>query len=143
MGGDEPPGTLSGRPPARPAAGRDAGRAITIAAYVFLVLFGVAQAVVGAFFYAAGPAPLAAIGFDLAIIGSCLLGGWGLARPSGGLAPAAGWFVTAFLLANGTASGSVVITASTAGGVFLLGGAIGAAVAVVATFVFWSRRPSR
>jgi Family of unknown function (DUF6113) len=117
--------------------------AVTVALYLMLFVFGLAQAVVGAFFYGVGPAPLAALGFDLAIVGTCLLGGWAMSRASGGLAPAAGWLIAALVMGNGTSAGSVVITASTAGGVFLFGGAIGAAAAVVAGFVLWSRRPSR
>lgn len=112
----------------------------TAALYLALFVFGLAQAVVGAFFYGVGPAPLAALGFDLAIVGTCLLGGWGTGRASGGIAPAAGWLIAALVLGNGTASGTVVITAGTAGGVFLFGGAIGAAAAVVICFLLLSRR---
>jgi hypothetical protein len=110
-----------------------------VATFVMLVLFGAAQAVVGAFFYGAGPAPLASLGFDLLILATCLLGAWGLDRPAGGLAPAAGWFVVAFLLASGTPGGSVLISASTAGEWFLFGGAGAACAGVIAAFTIWSR----
>jgi hypothetical protein len=104
-----------------------------------LVIFGAAQAVVGTFFYGSGPAPVAALGFDLLVLATCLLGAWGLDRPSGGLAPAAGWFLAAFIMASGTPGGSVLITASTAGECFLFGGAGAAVAGVVAAFTIWSR----
>ena len=113
--------------------------ALTIATYVLLVLFGMAQALLGVFFYGSGPAPIASLGFDLAIFASCLLGAWGLRRPAGGLAPAAGWFLVAFVLASGTSGGSVLVAASTAGEWFLFGGAASAAFGVVAAFTVWSR----
>ena len=118
---------------------RPADLTLTIATYVLLVLFGMAQAMLGAFFYGSGPAPLASLGFDLAIFASCLLGAWGLRRPAGGLAPAAGWFLVAFVLASGTSGGSVLVAASTAGEWFLFGGAASAAFGVVAAFTAWSR----
>jgi hypothetical protein len=110
-----------------------------VATYVMLVLFGAAQAVVGTFFYGSGPAPYASLGFDLLILATCLLGAWGLDRPSGGLAPAAGWFVVAFLLASGTPGGSVLISATAAGEWFLFGGASAACAGVIAAFTIWSR----
>jgi hypothetical protein len=61
-----------------------------------------------------------------------------MARTAGGLAPAVGWFLTAFLLASGTSGGSVVITASTAGTWFLFGGVVTTAAGLVAGFA-WSR----
>lgn len=112
-----------------------------------LVLFGMAQALVGAFFYEVGPAPAASIGFDLAILATCLMGAWGLGRPLGGVIPALGWFFVAFVLASGTGGGSVVITASTAGEWFLFGGAASATAGIVAVLTVWSRfglsRPRR
>jgi hypothetical protein len=104
-----------------------------------LFLLGVGQALVGAFFYSSGPVPLAAIGFDLAIFCSCVVGGWGMRRPLGGLAPAAGWFLAAFVLGSGTSGGSVLITASTAGTWFLFGGSACGAIGVVVVFTIWSR----
>jgi Family of unknown function (DUF6113) len=125
----------SGRGPANGPS----GAALTVATYLMLVLFGVAQAVVGTFFYGSGPAPLASLGFDVAIATTCLLGAWGLDRPSGGLAPAAGWIIVVFLLASGTAGGSVLIAADSAGEWFLFGGAAAAAAGVIAAFTIWSR----
>jgi len=54
--------------------------------------------------------------------------------------PAAGWFIATFVLASGTGAGSVIVTASTAGEVFLYGGAICAVIGGVAGFTIWARR---
>jgi hypothetical protein len=110
--------------------------------YLALLLFGIAQGVVGAFFYGVGPDPLAAVGFDVAILATCLLGAWGTQHGLGGFAPAAGWFIATFVLASGTGAGSVIITASSGGEVFLFGGAVGAMIGVVAGFTLWARRGS-
>jgi hypothetical protein len=114
--------------------------ALTIVTYVALFLFGAGQAVIGTFFYSAGPAPVASLLFDLAILATCVLGGWGLGRPTGGLAPGAGWFLVAFIMASGTSGGSVLITANTAGEWFLFGGAAAAAAGVIASFTVWRKR---
>ena len=123
----------------RDPASRPADTALTVATCVMLGLFGMLQALVGAFFYGVGPAPLAAIGFDLAILATCLIGGWGLRRPLGGVIPAIGWFIVAFVLASGTGGGSVLITASAAGEWFLFGGAACATAGLVAAMTIWSR----
>ncbi len=123
----------------RDPPGQSADSALTIVTCVMLLLFGIAQALLGAFFYGAGPAPFASIGFDLAIGGTCLLGGWGLGRPLGGVMPAIGWFVVAFVLASGTGGGSVLITASAAGEWFLFGGAACATAGMVGAITIWSR----
>jgi len=114
---------------------------LAAATLLALAAFGAAQAVLGTFFHAVGPAPLAAACFDAAILGTCLLGGWGLRRPLGALAPAAGWLACAFLLASGTSSGSVLIEASAAGSWFLFGGAACAAAGAVVALAAWPRRP--
>jgi len=120
--------------------GRRPDVAVTVALYVVLIIFGALQGLLGTFFYGAGPVPVASVLFDLAILATCLFGAWGLERPSGGLAPAAGWFIAVLILASGTSGGSVLITATGAGEWFLFGGAAGAAAGVVAAFMIWSRR---
>ena len=129
--------------PAKPAPpGESGGRddlILKIATYVVLVLFGMAQALLGTFFYGSGPAPLASIGFDIAIFATCLLGTWGTGQASGAFSVAAGWYIVAFVLASGTKGGSVLITASPAGETFLFGGAAAAMVGVIVAFTVWSR----
>src|SRR4029077_1084595 len=94
----------------------------------------------GSFYYAVGPDPLAAIGFDVAILATCLLGAWGTGQGAGAFVPAVGWFIMTFVLASGTSSGSVIVTASTAGELFLFGGAICALIGAVVGFVLSTRR---
>jgi len=131
----------------RAVLARQPGAWLTVATYVVLIIFGAAQALIGTFFYGAGPVPVASVLFDLAILATCVLGAWGLQRPSGGLAPAAGWFLVVLILANATPGGSVLIAATTAGEWFLFGGAASAAAGVIAAFVIWTRssltRPRR
>jgi uncharacterized membrane protein len=45
-----------------------------------------------------------------------------------------------FVLASGTRGGSVIVTASTAGELFLYGGAIGAVIGAIAGYSLWARR---
>lgn len=118
-------------------------RLISIAAYVVLFLFGLLQALLGVFHYGTGPAPWAAVGFDLAILATCLLGSWGMRSAGGGLMPGAGWFLTALVLSTGTQGGSVLITDSSAGKWFLFGGAGCAALGCLLSYVIWARKPGR
>lgn len=112
---------------------------LTSIIYPALFLFGLAQGVIGAFYYGVGPAPLVALGFDVCILGTCLLGAWATQSAFGGFAPAAGWFIATFVLASGTSAGSVIVTASSAGEWFLFGGAVAAMIGVVGGFTLWAR----
>jgi hypothetical protein len=119
-----------------PQAGQ---RVVSALAYLALLLLGAAEALIGAFQYSRGPAPLASLCFALGILATCLLGGWGMRAPGGGLMPGVGWFVAAFVLASGTQGGSVLITNTMAGEWFLFGGAAGAAVGCLLAYVRWAR----
>jgi hypothetical protein len=125
--------------PGGPAGGRQHDRLLTICCYAALFLFGLLQALIGCFQYGRGPVPLAAIGFDLAILLTCAAGAWGMRTPGGGLMPGAGWFLTTLALATGTRGGSVVITNTTAGKWFLFGGAACTAAGCVLSYLRWSR----
>jgi hypothetical protein len=114
-------------------------RMTTISAYVTLFILGVLQGLLGVFHYSHGPVPLAAIGFDLAILATCVLAAWGMRSPGGGLMPGAGWFLTALALSTGTHGGSVLITNTPAGKWFLFGGAACAAAGCVVGYLRWSR----
>jgi hypothetical protein len=131
--------TGAGGRPSGSGGSEPGGSALTVVTFVMLVLFGMAQAVLGTFFYGSGPAPLASLGFDAGLFATCVLGAWGLRRPTGALAPAAGWFVAAFVLASGTSGGSVLITATAAGEWFLFGGAAAAVVSLIVAFTIWSK----
>ena len=113
--------------------------AVSGAAYLMLFLLGIAEGVLGCFYYASGPAPLAAIAFAAGIGVTCLLAGWGMRRAAGALTAAIGWLAASFVLATGTKGGSVVITNTGAGKWFLFGGAAAAAAGTLAAFVLWSR----
>jgi hypothetical protein len=114
-------------------------RYLAASTYVALLAFGAGQGVLGAFFYNSGPPPLAALAFDVLILATCLLGAWGTGHAAGGLAPAVGWFIAAFVLASGTHEGSVIIAATSGGEWFLFGGAISAVVGLIVGFSLWSR----
>jgi hypothetical protein len=115
---------------------------VTVAAYVALCLLGALLALIGTFQYGQGPAPLAAILFDLAILAACVLGSTGMRSALGGVLPAAGWFVVTLVLSSTSAGGSVLVTDTAAGKWFLFGGAVCAAAGGVYAFAVWSR-PSR
>lgn len=115
-------------------------RGLTTITFLALFLFGCAQGLLGSFYYAAGPDPLAAIGFDAAILATGLLGAWGTSQAAGGFGPAVGWFVVTLVLASGTSAGSVIVTASSAGELFLFGGAVCALIGAIAGYTTWARR---
>lgn len=112
----------------------------TAGGYCLLLVFGLLLGMIGSFQYgrALGAFPIAAVAFALGIGVVCVAAGWGMSRPLGGLMPAVGWFVAAFVLAMSTPGGSVVITNTTAGKWFLFGGSICAVVGVLVCFTLWS-----
>ena len=115
---------------------------VAVAAYVALFLLGAAIGLLGTFWYGAGPAPLAAILFDLAILATCVLGSTGMRSALGGVLPAAGWLAVTLVLNSSSAGGSILVTDTGAGKWFLFGGAVCAAAGGVYAFAVWSR-PSR
>jgi hypothetical protein len=136
-----PPGevTAPGQAAASGSSGRRAGASpvLATASYVLLFLFGATQAMIGAFFYA-GPLLAPALGFAAGIYASCVFGGWGTRRPAGALAVAAGWLLATLVLASGTSGGTVLITDTGAGKLFLFGGAAAAAAGVITASLVWS-----
>ena len=113
-----------------------------VAAYAALFVLGVMEGLVGSFHYShsLGPVPVASLAFCALILATSLLGGAGMGTALGGVLPAIGWMAAAFLLTLPTAAGSVIVTNTRAGEWYLYGGAICAAVGVVASFRF---RPQR
>jgi hypothetical protein len=106
-------------------------------AYALLLLFGAAQGVIGCFQYssAAGPIPLAALGFCVLVVATCLLGAAGMGSAAGALVPAVGWFLASLVLTMPTAQGSVIVTNTAAGEWYLYGGSACAVAAVLIAFV--------
>jgi|SRR5580692_2904363 hypothetical protein len=101
--------------------------------YGVLFVFGAVQGMLGSFLYSGmtGPLPLAAIGFCVAILATCLLAAWALRTVSGALVPAIGWIAASFVLSMPVASGSVIITNTAAGKWYLYGGTLSAVAGVV------------
>jgi hypothetical protein len=122
-------------------------RIVVVGGYIMLLLFGVAQSLIGSFQYSRALVsfPVAALAFDVAILVTCLLGAWGMRSGLGALMPAVGWFVLSFVLSMGTPGGSVVITNTGAGKWFLFGGSACAAAGVLVAFAWSSatRKPGR
>jgi hypothetical protein len=116
------------------------GRLVVVGCYCMLLVLGVLEATIGSFQYsrALGTFPAAALAFALVIGVTCVLGAWGMHRPLGGLMPAVGWFVAAFVLSMATPGGSVVITNTGPGKWFLFGGSVCAIAGVLVGFVRWS-----
>lgn len=112
---------------------------LTGAAYAALFLAGVVEGLIGSFQYSR-MAPFGAIVFCLVLLATCLLGSWAMRSVSGALCPALGWIVASFVLSMPVASGSVIITNSTAGKWYLYGGAVCAVSGVGVSFGVWARR---
>jgi hypothetical protein len=109
---------------------------------VVLFVLGVVQGVFGSFQFSR-LAPVFAIVLCVILGASCLLAAWGTRSVSGAFAVAAGWALASFALSTRpVANGSVIITASAAGEWYLYGGTLCAAVAVIISFVNWSRARS-
>ncbi|HEY6275796.1 MAG TPA: hypothetical protein VIX86_05650 [Streptosporangiaceae bacterium] len=117
----------------------------TGAAYAALFLLGAAEGLIGCFQFSrsAGPVPVAALAFCLLIFATCLLAGWGMGTPLGGLVAALGWFAMSVVLTMPTRGGSVIVTNSAAGKWFLYGGAVCAGAGLAVTFRWRTRRPAR
>lgn len=105
-------------------------------AYAALFLLGLAEGAIGCFQFSrsVGPVPLVALACCAVIFLTCVLGGWGMGSPLGGLAAALGWFVASFVFALPNAAGSVIVTNTTAGKWYLYGGAVSAGVGMLLAF---------
>ena len=102
---------------------------LTGAAYTALFLAGAVEGLIGSFQYSRN-APLGAIVFCVVLLATCLLGAWAMHSVTGALCPAVGWILAALLLSMPVASGSVIITNTTAGKWYLYGGMVSALTAV-------------
>jgi hypothetical protein len=139
--GHRPPGGHRHRPPGgsgyQPPGGDPHSEAfVTGGAYALLFVFGAAQGLLGCFEFsqAVGSIPLAALGFCALILVTCLLGAAAMGSAAGALVPAAGWFLTSLLLTMPTPQGSVIVTNTAAGELYLYGGSGCAALALVIAF---------
>ena len=111
-------------------------------AYV-LFLLGAMEGVIGCFQFShsIGSVPVAALGFCVLIFATCVLAAAGMGSPMGAIAVAVGWLAASFVLTLPTAGGSVIVTNTTAGKLYLYGGAVCAGVGIVVSFRWRPRRP--
>jgi hypothetical protein len=118
---------------------------VAVGTYGVLFLFGVVQGLIGSFQYsrASGSVPVAALACCAVILATCVLGAWATRSVSGAFLPGMAWIITSFVLSMRVSNGSVIITDTTAGRVYLYGGTLSVAAGVVASFVGtarWARR---
>jgi hypothetical protein len=118
-------------------------RIISGGAYLATFLLGLAEGVVGSFQYSRaviGTFPIGAVAFCLAILLTCVLGGWAMNALAGALLPAIGWIVASYGLAMPVSGGSVIIANTGAGQWYLYGGSVCALLGVGAVFFASLRR---
>jgi hypothetical protein len=128
-----------GSPP--PPAGRPEGVRVRLEAFVsggaygVLVVGGATIGLLGSFYQAVdtGPVPVLAIAFTLLNLGAFRLAGWAMGTRLGAVIPALGWLLVVIFLSSRRAEGDLVISASAAGYVFILGGSAAAILAVART----------
>ena len=120
-------------------------RPVTVGVYSALFLFGAVQGLIGSFQYsrASGSVPVAALICCAVILATCVLAAWATRSVSGAVLPGIGWILTSFVLSMPVSNGSVIITSTTAGKVYLYGGTLCVAAAVVASFVGVARWAGR
>jgi hypothetical protein len=118
---------------------------VTVGVYGMLFLFGAVQGLIGSFQYsrASGPVPVAALICCAVILATCVLAAWATRSVSGAVLPGIGWILASFVLSMPVSNGSVIITSTTAGKVYLYGGTLCVAAAVVASFVGAARWAGR
>jgi hypothetical protein len=118
-------------------------RALRVVVYVMLFVLGAFEGVVGSFQYSQPPVPWVAVLLVVVIFASCLFAGWGTDSFGGLLLVGAGWILTSFLLSMGSHAGSVIITATSAGEVYLYGGTLAVAAAALVMFIWLARSRGR
>ena len=106
---------------------------VTGGAYALLFLFGALQALVGSFQFSRtiGAFPWVAAGLAVVIGVTCLAGAAGMGSLAGALVPAIGWFGVSVALTVPTSGGSVIVTSTAAGELYLYGGSVCAAAGVL------------
>jgi hypothetical protein len=112
---------------------------LTGATYAALFLVGAVEGLIGSFQYSR-IAPVGAILFCVVLLAICLLGAWALRSVTGALFPAIGWVVVSFVLSMPDSSGSVIITNTTAGKLYLYGGTVCVLGGVALSFAALGRR---
>jgi hypothetical protein len=111
---------------------------LSAAAYTALFLAGVVEGLIGSFQFSR-LVPVAAIGFCVLLLATGLLGAWAMRSIAGAVWPAIGWIAASFILSMPVASGSVIITNTTAGKWYLYGGTVSALGGIALAFGPWTR----
>jgi hypothetical protein len=115
-------------------------RLVTVGAYGVLLLLGAVEGTIGSFQYSR-LAPVAALGFCVAILATCVLAGWGMRSAAGALMAAIGWVIAAFVLSMPVSNGSVIIADSSPGKWYLYGGTLSVLLGVAASLALRPRSP--
>jgi Family of unknown function (DUF6113) len=122
---------LDAEPPLQPRADAFVGGA----AYGALAVAGALLGVLGSFLQGGGigPVPVAAIVFSLLNLVAFRLSGWAMGAKLGAIVPSVAWLLVVIFLSSKRPEGDLVINSSVASYVFLIGGSIGAVIAVART----------
>lgn len=103
--------------------------------YGLLAVLGVLLGVIGSFEFGweIGPVPVAAILLSLLNLVAFLAAGWAMESKFAAVLPALLWLVVLFVLSSRRPEGDLVVTGTTAGYVYMFGGAFAAVAAVALT----------
>ncbi|MCP9950148.1 DUF6113 family protein [Actinomadura madurae] len=126
----------AGPPGLERAGGEGPGDAfLSGAAYAALGILGGVFGVVGSFAqdWTAGPVPLAAIVLVGLVFAMARLSGRGMGGRLGGTVPAVVWGIVVFVLSMRRPEGDLVVPATLAGYVFIIGGMVAAVLGVMLT----------
>jgi hypothetical protein len=104
-------------------------------AYGVLAVLGVLLGVIGSFEFSwqAGSVPVAAIVLSVVNLAAFRAAGWAMESRLGAAVPAILWMIVLLVLASRRPEGDLVVTGTTAGYVYMFGGAVAALVAIVWT----------
>jgi hypothetical protein len=107
-------------------------------AYGVLAVLGVLLGLIGSFEFSwqAGSVPVAAIALAAVNLVIFRAAGWAMESKLGAVVPAALWMIVLVVLASRRPEGDLVVTGTTPGYVYMIGGAAAALVAIV-----WTRSP--
>ncbi len=104
-------------------------------AYGVLAVLGVVLGLIGSFEFSweLGPVPVAAVllsGLNLAVFWAA---GWAMRSKAGAVVPAALWMIILVVLSTRRPEGDLVVTGTTQGYVYMIGGVLAALVAIAGT----------
>jgi hypothetical protein len=104
-------------------------------AYGVLAVLGVLLGVIGSFEFSwqAGSVPVAAIALSVVNLVIFRAAGWAMESRLGAVVPAALWMIVLVVLSSRRPEGDLVVTGTTAGYVYMFGGAVAALVAIIWT----------